>query len=80
MSETPKPEVGQIWADWDNRSRHEYPRKKRLLKIVAINMDKTLTAEVIHNDLSVSKRTGYTTTIRLSRMKPTTAGYKYIEG
>lgn len=60
--------VGQVWEDWDIRTRDSGPRRR--LKILEIKDGR---ATVQHPSGNGSK-----TKIRLDRFRPTATGYKLV--
>lgn len=72
MTETPKPAVGQIWQDNDQRG---YGRQVRIVEI-----DSTHALVVLHQPRHPvsSAKPGRRTRIRLDRFKPTSTGYRFV--
>ena len=69
MGEKVEVKVGQVWEDWDIRTRVSGPRRR--IKIMEIKDGR---ATVQH-----PSGTGTKTKIRVDRFKPTTTGYKLVE-
>lgn len=59
--------VGQVWADNDKRSAD------RTLKVLAVVDGRALVQEI------TGRNPGRTTKVSVSRMKPTSTGYKLVE-
>jgi hypothetical protein len=59
--------VGQIWKDWDVRTRGTHPRQIKVLEIVG---EKAI--------VQSPSGMGAKTKIKLSRFKPNSTGYKLV--
>jgi hypothetical protein len=74
VTDTPAPAIGQIWQDNDPRS---YSRKVRIVELT----DTHAVVELHQPRLPVSSaKPGRRTRIRLDRFRPTSTGYRYIDG
>jgi hypothetical protein len=74
LTDTQTPAIGQIWQDNDPRS---YGRRLRIVEI-----DDTHAVVELHQPrLPVSSaKPGRRTRIRLDRFRPTSTGYRYVNG
>ena len=72
--------VGQIWKDWDVRYRDEQPgRRLRIDAIVGQFAFCTIVSDSDCARVLGRSRIGRTARISLSRLKPTSTGYKLID-
>lgn len=63
---------GQIWADNDRRSRG------RTLKVLRVEAEHALCEVLTDGPYPHRSAVGRTTSIRLSRFKPNSTGYRYL--
>lgn len=70
MSVTVK--AGQVWADNDRRSQG------RTLRVLDVIDDRAICEVLTPADKAVNKRVGHKASIKISRMRPTSAGYRLV--
>lgn len=75
MTDTPTPAIGQIWQDADPRA---YGRKVCIVEITDTHAIVELT--VPRGAGHLHAKPGRRTRIRLDRFRPTSTGYRYIDG
>jgi hypothetical protein len=75
VTDTPTPAVGQIWQDNDPRA---YGRRLRIVEIDGTHAICELT--VPRGAGRLHAKPGRRTRIRLDRLRPTSTGYRYIDG
>jgi hypothetical protein len=74
---------GQIWADNDPRSAGRTLRVERIENgkaVCTVLTNITPSKEDLRRGVLVSDRRGETTRISLARFKPTSSGYRLVEG